>query len=95
MGRIEVSCTVPKTNTQTSVKGSYSGVTNIEGGNDKYDTDLAIDLNIYVFDQDQQTWSDSKVKENEAISLGSEIKLEIDEKEPKYFETYRQVNSIK
>jgi hypothetical protein len=89
MGRIEARCSFSKENTQTSVKGSYSGaISNIDGGNDKYDTDAAIQLNIYVWDAAKEKWTDAK-GEGDEISLGSEIKLEIDEEEPNYFDTYR------
>jgi hypothetical protein len=95
MGRIEVRCSFSKENTQTTVKGSYSGeITDIDAGNDKYDTDAAIQLNINVWDPVAEQWSKAK-QEGEAISLGSQIKLEIVEEEPNYFETYRLVNSIK
>jgi hypothetical protein len=88
MGRVKVMCSFSREMTQTSVKGTYSKV-GITHNQEIYEFKHPIELKMFEWQKSASppAWSEAK-KDNEEVSLGSEILLEITPTSTKYFSRY-------
>ena len=88
MGKVKVKCNFSKEMTQTSVKGTYSEV-GITDNESIYEFKHPVELKMFEWQKfaTPPAWSKAK-KDDDEVSLGSEIMLEITPTNIEYSETY-------